>query len=192
MKKHLAKEIYHAKQKNKKDVFPTKEIPSLVEIAIDVVAENFHLYPGLEGVDRGYVKKAIIQKAPRDLPCPVAGPNIDLEEYWEDKCKQLDNCRREDHGNSYKQAYIERHIQHLLETHKVDKNIEALRDELKAARYDVFRLDVTELRSHLDFEIVFDCLQNLNDLSLTYGAKHAGQKYESSLFGMKMADAEKF
>jgi len=40
--------------------------------------------------------------------------------------------------------------------------------------------------------LVFDHLPNLNDLILTYGAKHAGKEYESSLFGMKMADAEKF
>ena len=35
-------------------------------------------------------------------------------------------------------------------------------------------------------------MPNLNDLTITYGAKHKGMEYESSLFGMKMADAEVF
>jgi len=40
--------------------------------------------------------------------------------------------------------------------------------------------------------IVFNYLPNLNDLTITYGAKHKGMEYESALFGMKMADAEVF
>jgi Ran GTPase-activating protein (RanGAP) involved in mRNA processing and transport len=44
--------------------------------------------------------------------------------------------------------------------------------------------------SHLKIDIVFSLLPNLNDLTITYGAKHVGMEYESSLFGMKMADAE--
>lgn len=59
-------------------------------------------------------------------------------------------------------------------------------------RYEIFRLEITELKSHLNMEIVFRFLPNLNDLTITYGAKHVGMEYESSLFGMKMADAEVF
>ena len=40
--------------------------------------------------------------------------------------------------------------------------------------------------------VVFQYLPNLTDLAITYGAKHKGMEYESSLFGMKMADAEIF
>lgn len=80
----------------------------------------------------------------------------------------------------------------MLETYKAQGNVEDLRRELKAAKNQIFKLEITEMRSHLDMSIVFRYLQNLNDLSITYGAKHVGMDYESSLFGMKMTDAEIF
>ena len=56
----------------------------------------------------------------------------------------------------------------------------------------MFSLNLTELRSHLDFSIVFHHLPALTQLKLTFGAKHVGMEYERSLFGMKMLDAEIF
>jgi len=46
----------------------------------------------------------------------------------------------------------------LLENHKdtAEKSIEELKKELKAARYEVFSLKVSQLLSHLDMSIVFD------------------------------------
>jgi hypothetical protein len=84
-------------------------------MAIKVVAANFERYPELEGVkdnDEGTkIKKEIVKLADRTLPVTVTGRNVDFEFYWEEKCKhQLKNCRREDHGLSYKQAYVERHV----------------------------------------------------------------------------------
>lgn len=80
----------------------------------------------------------------------------------------------------------------MLESYKAEGNIDDLKKELKAAKNQIFKLEITELRSHLDMSAVFRYLQNLNDLSITYGAKHVGMDYESSLFGMKMTDAEIF
>lgn len=62
--------------------------------------------------------------------------------------------------------------------------------QLSSVKYDVFRLEITELISHLNMEIIFKLLPNLSDLTITFGAKHVGMEYESSLFGMKMVDAE--
>ncbi len=42
-------QIMKAKRKNE-EAFPSKDIETLVEMAIKVVANNFHLYPHLEGV----------------------------------------------------------------------------------------------------------------------------------------------
>ena len=46
-----------------------------------------------------------------------------------------------------------------------------------------------QLLSHLDLEIVFSRLPNLAGLSLTYGVRKIGMKYDRSLFGMKISDA---
>lgn len=104
------------------------------------------------------------------------------------------DCKKEDHGGSYKQAFIERRIQTLLENHKSDAGLEELKKELDAARYEVFCLKVSQLISpqHLDMSIVFEFLPNLTFLTLTYGAKHVGMEYERPLFGMKMSDAKTF
>lgn len=117
-------------------------------MAIKVVAANFERYPELEGVkdnDEGMkIKKEIVKLADRNLPVTVTGRNVDFEFYWEDKCKhQLKNCRREDHGLSYKQAYVERHVQKLLEEHKAETGIDELKKDLFASRYEVFSLVIT-------------------------------------------------
>lgn len=70
--------------------------------------------------------------------------HIEHEFYWEEKCKKhLKNCKKEDHGGSYKQAYNERHIQALLEAHKAEASVEELKKELEAARYEVFCLRIS-------------------------------------------------
>ena len=72
-------------------------------MAIKVVAANFEMYPELEGVSDNFVQEEIVKLADRTLPVTTTGRNIDFEFYWEDKCKnQTKNCRREDHGLSYK------------------------------------------------------------------------------------------
>lgn len=94
-------------------------------MAIKVVAANLELYPALSGVNDQFIESEvrpivkvlttiliqIIKLADINLPVTVTGRNVEFEFYWEEKCKkQLKNCRKEDHGGSYKQAYIERHM----------------------------------------------------------------------------------
>ena len=80
----------------------------------------------------------------------------------------------------------------MIENYWAEGNLKDLEYQLNAVKYDVFRLEITELISHLSMEILFKLLPNLNDLSITFGAKHVGMEYDSSLFGMKMVDAEQF
>jgi hypothetical protein len=60
VKRGLANSLVKAK-KAQQDVFTSNEVPTLVELAIDVVAENITLYPGLDGVDEEYIQKDIIK-----------------------------------------------------------------------------------------------------------------------------------
>ena len=79
----------------------------------------------------------------KNLPITTVARNIKFEFYWEEKCKELNNIKREQHGNSYKQAYIETHIQRLLENFKSEGSLEEVKKELEAARYEVFTLVIT-------------------------------------------------
>jgi hypothetical protein len=189
--KEIAVQLMKAKKKGEK-AFPSKDIESLVEMALKVVAQNISLYPALEGVEDQNVLQAIVKLIDLDLPITTTARNVDFEFYWDRKCKYLKNCRKEDHGNSYKQAFIERRIQTLLENHKDEASVPELKKELEAARYEVFCLKIGQLLSHLDMSVIFGHLPNLSHLTLTYGAKHVGMEYERPLFGMKMSDAEIF
>lgn len=150
------------------------------------------MYPGLDGVEDNNVQQSIIKLIDTELPITTTAKNVDFEFYWDKKCKTLKNCKKEDHGYSFKQAFIERRIQTLLENHKDEASVPELKKELEAARYEVFCLKISQLLSHLDMGVVFSYLPNLSHLTLTYGAKHVGMEYERPLFGMKMSDAKIF
>ena len=49
----------------KVEAFPSNDIPTLVELAIDVVAENYTLYPSLDGVEEDHVRKEVRLAPPK-------------------------------------------------------------------------------------------------------------------------------
>ena len=190
--RYIAKTIMKAKRAGDTP-FPSNEIESLVDIAKRVVAENFHRYPHLKGVGNEQILDDITRLTDYDLPITVTARNINQEFYWEEKCKRdprMKNVKKEQHGNSYKQAYIEVYIQNLLENLRSDNVSQLIRD-LDAVRYEVFSLTINELQ-HFKVSQLFSYLPNLAFLKLTYGAKHVGMQYERPMFGMKMSDAIDF
>lgn len=88
------------------------------------MAKNFHVFPELDGVDDDTITKHIVKLTDRHLPITITARNIDYEFYWEDKCLRnpnepdLKNVKTEQHGGSFKQAYIECHLQKVLENYK--------------------------------------------------------------------------
>ena len=112
----IAVQLMKARRKGE-DAFPSTDIESLVEMALKVVAKNFAMYPELEGVTDENVLQSIVKLIDEDHPITTTARNVDFEFYWEKKCKQLKNCKKENHGGSFKQAFIERKIQETLESH---------------------------------------------------------------------------
>lgn len=112
-------------------------------MSLRVVAQNFEMYPELKGVQDGGVLQSITKLIDPNLPITVTARNVEYEFYWEKKCNQLRNCKKEDHGGSYKQAFIERRIQTLLENQESAASDDKLAEELDAARYEVFSLRIT-------------------------------------------------
>lgn len=191
--RYIAKTIMKAKKKGDTP-FPSNQIESLCEIAVKVVAQNFTMYPELEGVTDKKVLHDIVKLTKTDLPITDTARNIDHEFYWEEKCNSetyMANIKPEQHGGSFKQAYLEKYIERLLEEFNSEKATDELKKKLDAVRYEIFSLKIEQLQ-HLDITVVFDYLPNLAFLTLTYGAKHVGMAYERPLFGMKMSDAKLF
>jgi hypothetical protein len=108
--RQIAKRIMEARRA-RDEAFPSDEIPSLTELAYKVVAGSFHRYPELKGIKNEHVCNEIVKLVDIRLPLTTTAKNIDQEFYWEEKCeKQLTNVKKEMHGNSFKQAFIERRI----------------------------------------------------------------------------------
>ena len=138
----IAIELMRARKAGKK-AFPSEDIESLVEKSLKVVADNFHLYPNLDNIQDEDVLQAIVKRVSPDHDITVTARNIDYEFYWQKKCEALKNCKKENHGGSFKQAFIERKIQTLLEQQKDQASEKELVKELEAARYDVFCLKIS-------------------------------------------------
>lgn len=90
--------------------FPSSDIESLVDLSLKVVAENFKMYPELNGIEDKDVLESITKLIDVNHPITITARNVDYEFYWKKKCEALKNCKKEDHGGSYKQAFIERRI----------------------------------------------------------------------------------
>ena len=136
------------------------------------------MFPDLEGVTDPVITKQIVKLASRDHPITTTARNIDHEFYWEEKCKkEMKNIKQEMHGGSFKQAFIETHIQRLLENFKSASSEKEIIKDLESAKYDVFCLVINQLK---DFNIktLFKYLPNLTYLTLTFGAKHVDMEYE--------------
>ena len=87
----------------------------MTELAYKKVAANFQLYPNLEGVTDTNIQREIVKLTSQNLPITTVARNIDFEFYWQKKCLESDemsdkNIKKEKHGNSFKQAYIETYI----------------------------------------------------------------------------------
>lgn len=82
-----------------------------------MVADNYSLYPELEGVPKR-VRDEIIEKAAKNLEIHIAAPNIHNESYWQAACKLKKDTwkltRIEQHGMSWKNAYCEKNLVEYL------------------------------------------------------------------------------
>ncbi len=82
--------------------FPSSDIETLVEMSLKVVAQNYYLYPELKGIKDENVLQSIIKLIRTDYDITITARNVNYEFYWEKKCKALTNCKKEDHGGSFK------------------------------------------------------------------------------------------
>ena len=157
-------------------------VRKLSEIAVEVVARNFEIYPKLTGISKEYRAKVltkIIENEDRNISIKCAATNIHEEEYWKTVCKPFQNCFPEDHGGSYKQAYLERYVEEIIENwkvkiKKVDSDLNELELLLTSLNDFIFCINIRSLLSHLNVNILFKNLTNLSSLSVTFGAKYLG------------------
>lgn len=129
---------------------------------------------------------------PTDLPLNVSAPLIDSEVYWKRCAADLfQTCVPSDHGHSWKQLFFEKTVEEALENFDgSEQALTALKRLLATSSELVYKLKIRQFASHADLQFLFDALPNLYSLSITFGSRNVGMKYERSIFGMKLFDAE--
>ncbi|EGR28694.1 leucine rich repeat protein [Ichthyophthirius multifiliis] len=192
----LAKKLVLARANNQPDPFKKDEFPLLKNIAIDTVAKNFHLYPELTGLPE-HIKDIIIQKTTTDLPILITAQNIYQEAYWQRSCKNRWGTSHkpiniEDHGRSWKVAYLERYMEEfLVNVQSADENErkQIIQSELRVAYSWIHTLNIQNTNQPLDIEYICKNLPLLTSLQVSYGLKYTGMEYNRQSIGMKLSEA---
>mmetsp|Transcript_15118 Transcript_15118/g.44566 ORF Transcript_15118/g.44566 Transcript_15118/m.44566 type:complete len:203 (-) Transcript_15118:1051-1659(-) len=165
-------------------------VAPLKDLCVKEVAANFENTPDFGPLPDKYVKK-VVDILPIDLPLELAGTSINDEDYWKRRCcARWSTLEVTAHAASWKQLYFERNLEDALEQYDPAINsIDDLRRLMTYSRRFVQTIRLRQLPSHLDLNIMFDCMINSpSSLSVHYSLKNVGMDYDRSLFGMKLAD----
>jgi len=164
--------------------------PPLTELCTEVLAANFKDNNNFAAIPPKFQTR-VVEILPTDLPLDVTCPQIADDYYWE-RCaiERWKNCNVVEHGGAWKRLYLERNLEDEIEALDENQtNLERLIKTIKLSAEFVMRLNIKELKSHMDVGILFEGLPTLTDLGIIYGHRRVGMDYERSMFGMKNADA---
>lgn len=170
----------------------SQPIPTLLLLCLKVISDRFRFEPKIQNVPRKFLPD-VMARLPLDLDVCVSAPHVSDENYWKRCCMSKlawKNLQIEAHGLTWKQLFLEKHLQDRLEAFDANADDpDHLVDVVKACQEHIFTLEISQLLSHLDLNELCSHLKNLTRLQLTYGVKQIGMKYERMLFGMKISDA---
>jgi len=168
--------------------------PSLIEICLKRVAQNFLRYDNLSQHLGKKQLEDVYALLDLDIPLPEAATRINDENYWKRRTQQNHrNSQVEKHGMSWKQTYLELELQNALERVTIDyglNELEELKQQVLASRLYIYQLKIEQFPSHIDLSFIFDALPALCTFSITYGNKRLGMDYERAMFGMKISDGQ--
>jgi Ran GTPase-activating protein (RanGAP) involved in mRNA processing and transport len=176
---------------------------SLASKCVNIITKNFTKLPVLDKVPKKY-RPQLVAQLPTDIDEKISAQNIHSEDYWRKCCEEgkgWKNCDLSQHGFTWKQLYFERHLEEMLEGFSRGSgnggsavagsvDIDELLRRIEAAKDYIFGLTIKQFLSHEDLSILFDNLPNFSRLELTYGVKRLRLRFDRSLFGMKLTDAE--
>ncbi|KAG7396113.1 T-complex-associated testis-expressed protein 1 [Phytophthora boehmeriae] len=195
VKKYRARVVLDAHQPDHgatKTAVSSTAIPSLLLMCLKIISDRFRLQPKAQNVPRQFLPE-VMARLPLNLDVCVTAPCVTDENYWKRCClskTQWKNIQITDHGLTWKQLFLEKHLKDLLEDFDSSTgDHDHLMAVVEASSEFIFTLELDQLLSHLDMNEVCAQLRNLTRLRLTYGVKQIGMKYERMLFGMKISDA---
>ena len=111
------------------------QIETLTSLSVSVIAKNFEKKPVSSDIPKKLLPE-LTAKLPLDLDISVASAYVNDERYWKarSESRSWKNCQISEHGNTWKQLYMELSLQEVLEDYDPDKdNFQRIADWIKAS-----------------------------------------------------------
>uniref|UniRef100_A0A8C3A7E6 T-complex-associated-testis-expressed 1 n=1 Tax=Cyclopterus lumpus TaxID=8103 RepID=A0A8C3A7E6_CYCLU len=195
-------------------------VPCLSDLCLQSIVRNFEEKPIFEDL-RPIHKDFVQERLSTYLPLHKTANLISDGVYWKRCCKQRwDICDLNHYGHSWKQMFLERHMENIIEL--FIPNVTELKTVLEMVplcRNYVKRLNISQLllpikepqkeedeeysselaidnedsgqsMDHFDFNILLNKLTKLEELHLVYRVKQCGMNFEWKMFEMTDRDCE--
>jgi hypothetical protein len=170
-------------------------IPTLVDLCARTIAFHFEEHPTFSNLSESLISRVVPYISP-ELSAAITAPVVNDDEYWK-RCALKKYPVGELHSHdapnvSYKQIFLEREVETLLERDRpTDPNLVLLQLRKMAAYAapHVSRLTARQLRSHLNLKELMKLFPRLSQLSISYGVRTEGMGFDMSMMGMRQTDA---
>lgn len=102
-------------------------VPTLKQLALDGLVKGFEAKPTLAGIPPAFAP-AVAQRLPVDLDPRLTVPAVHDENYWRRVCEEgwgwtKGKISLQDHGFSWKRAFCELYVAHMLENFGMYKDL---------------------------------------------------------------------
>ncbi|XP_035534303.1 dynein regulatory complex subunit 5 [Morone saxatilis] len=194
-------------------------VPCLSNLCLQSIVTNFEekpIFRALTPTQKAFVQERLSTSVPLRVTANLIGDGV----YWKRCCEQRwDLCDVSLHGNSWKQMFFARQMEHVIELFIPDvTEPNAVLEMVPLCKNYVKRLDISQLlppikepqkeedeygselaseneydgpsMDHFDFSILLNKLTNLEELHLVYSVKQCGMNFEWEMFEMTDRDCE--
>ncbi|KAJ8921731.1 hypothetical protein NQ315_010641 [Exocentrus adspersus] len=186
--------------------------PTLADCCVQTISKHFDKYQILDELpcmDRDH----LLEILSHDLPLEVAVPVLNDEYYWQQRYKAKFGLilRRKPANWTWKNLYMERHVQEIIEYAQPQYNDEeTLGDILDLCAPYVERLIITQLQSwkppltmekedipetfqtdHVNFIYILRKLPLITELDIVYGVNSVGEGFSWNMFQMSVLDCQR-
>ncbi|KAG5884487.1 hypothetical protein JTB14_001282 [Gonioctena quinquepunctata] len=186
-------------------------LPSLVDLCVQCIAKHFEQFPLYEELpceDKDHLLELISV----DLPLELVVPMIEDEYYWKRRYETHFRLvlRRKPRNWKWKNLYLERHIQQIIEDAQPQySDEENMEDILDLCSPYVGRVIVSQLQAwippltmdkedipeiypndHINFVFILRKLPNVIEVDLVFGMNNVSEKFNWNMFKMTVKDCQ--
>eukprot|EP00792_Barthelona_sp_PAP020_P011033 TRINITY_DN4824_c0_g1_i1.p1 TRINITY_DN4824_c0_g1~~TRINITY_DN4824_c0_g1_i1.p1 ORF type:complete len:427 (+),score=128.28 TRINITY_DN4824_c0_g1_i1:67-1347(+) len=141
-------------------------VPTLTQICMDAIANNFEEFSNLDGLDPK-IKRRIIQKISLDLDPFTAASAIHDEDYWKRRSSKFHNATLNPYCKTWKNVYFTKFLEEtIINSSKMDEEMKSI---VNLCSNFVFSLELFNVSPELEIHKIIKLLPNLKCLKISNG-----------------------